>query len=627
MSDYCLEFLVLGKPGIGKSTLVNGLVGEEIAKVSAQGAISTRGVNTVVEPYKTIKEDVTIKVWDTPGLLDPEIKSEDTLNDVKKICGGVDLILFCLNMNTTRLYDDGEETKMANMITDILGKEIWKKTLIVLVQANMFIYGLELEYNGDKLRTAFNDNIKSWKHLLAKKIPTKDFKVVPVGYFKYPLLFPGDKKTWLSRFWKKAYKRLPEQKQSLLFYINRSRISVLPHIKTGKEINFAREGKDDLCTQSKNQVPSTTLALREFSPAEQEIKCEVGDLSDIDPTLEKSTSFTANSISLQTTTAGKLDVSDEAPPPADALNSSENSHNEETPKAEDASDEAVQDNNLQTAVTIQEKETEADSLSLSIHTSNPERFSTVEPAKNEGTEEFSKLEPFGKSPASSEADHKQEGKSADQDVLITTQKQEESESTTDKEKKKPPPTKPKPKKLSIRSSPQQETPLEQKKVGKLAPELVSKFIHHSPEASSTISTLTRRRSNTTPSGSDMGVSSFQEKRRALTVSMQKFNFMKKHASYHSESDLCSSDVKEPTLKKSDSSLGTTAECHPKGKNVVASSNTPNLEPSTPTIIFNTLNTSIEEMKNQTLPQQPIIVSEGFWKKLSSTFSKFWKKVI
>ena len=706
MVDYRLEFLVLGKPGIGKSTLVNGLVGEEIAKVSAQGAIATHGVTTVVEPYKTIKEDVTIKVWDTPGLLDPEIKSEDILNDVKKICGGVDLILFCLNMNTTRLYDDGEETKMANMITDILGKEIWKKTLIVLVQANMLICRLELECNDDKLRPVFDDNIKSWKHLLAKKIPTKDFKVVPAGYFKYPLLFPGDKKTWLSRFWKKAYKRLPEQKQSLLFRINRSRISVLPHIKSGKEINYTRERKDDLCTQSKIEVPSTTSAppissdslikgyslpmsatrpipvkrnkrakqmvesstttiasscpqpsttagrsascteesppLGEFSPADQsEVECEVGDLSDIDPTLDKSTNsiYLGSSSTIlpqQATTAVKLEVSDQAPPD-NVLNPPENSHNEDSSKAGDTSNDATQDNNLQTAVTIQDKEKEANLPSLPIHTSTPKKSSTVEPAKNKGTEESSKMklsQDASKSSASSEADHKQEGKDFDH---VTTQKSEESASMPDKEKKKPPPTKPKPKKLSLGSSPLQETPPKQKKIGKLAPELLNKIKFHIPPppgASSTISTLPRRRSNTTPSKSDAEDGNLsQEKGKLLTMVSEddiferKFDIKKKLASYHSESDLCSSDVKEPTLKKSDSSLEITAECHPKSKNAVASSNTPNAEePNTPTISLTFLNITFEDIKKQPLSQQPIVVSEGFWKKLSSTFSKFWKKM-
>ena len=698
MENYCLEFLVLGKPGIGKSTLVNGLVGEEIAKVSAKGAIATHGVTRIVESHETIKEDVTIKVWDTPGLLDPEIKPEDILNDVKKICGKVDLIIFCLDMNTTRLYDNGEEAKMANMITDILGREIWKKTLIVLVQANMFICRLKDHYNDDKLRLAFEDNIKSWKHLLAQKIPTKDIKVVPAGYFKHPFLFPGDKKTWLSKFWKEAYKRLPEQKQPLLFCINRSRFSVLPHTKSGKEIDLTRERKDDAYTKSKNQVPSITSAppissdsltrgysllmsatrpiplqnkktkliekssmiasscpqpstmfyspgrsayfteeshaLGEFSPADQsEIESEVGDLSDIDPALEKSTLSTRSAPPQQATAAaGKLEVRDQTPLLADTLNSSQNSHNEDSPKAGDTSNDATQDKNLQTAVTIQEKEKkEANLLPLPIHTSNPKKSSTVESTINEGTEEFIKMD-ASKSPASSEADLKQKEKDIDN---ITTQKSEESTSMPDKEKKKPPPTKPKPKKLSLGSSPQQETPPRQKKVGKLAPELMNKFnVLLLPGSSSTISTFPRRRSNTTPPKRDAEVGSLsQEKGRRLTIVSEngiferKLEIKKKHASYHSESNFSLYDVKEPTLKKSDSSMEMATECHPKIKNSVAFSKTSGAEePSTPTITFNFMSVTIEEIKKQPLSEQPIVVSESFWEKISSTFSKFWKKM-
>ena len=62
-------------------------------------------------------------------------------------------------MNTTRVFEEGNESTMINMITEIVGEEFWNKALVVLVQANLFIHKLrDQEDNEDRVRKVYKDN-------------------------------------------------------------------------------------------------------------------------------------------------------------------------------------------------------------------------------------------------------------------------------------------------------------------------------------------------------------------------------------------------------------------------------------------------------------------------------------
>ena len=76
-----IEILVTGRTGVGKSTLVNGLVGEEVAEVGRQLHATTMDVQGY--ELKT-QEGIEVIVWDSPGLQDGSGNEEKYLAEMKE---------------------------------------------------------------------------------------------------------------------------------------------------------------------------------------------------------------------------------------------------------------------------------------------------------------------------------------------------------------------------------------------------------------------------------------------------------------------------------------------------------------------------------------------------------------
>ena len=79
-----LNFIVIGHTGIGKSTLINGLIGEEVAKV--EEGLTTSGVTTKVQPYSRKIDEIKVVVYDSPGLEDGSGKDKAYLEAIYKTC-------------------------------------------------------------------------------------------------------------------------------------------------------------------------------------------------------------------------------------------------------------------------------------------------------------------------------------------------------------------------------------------------------------------------------------------------------------------------------------------------------------------------------------------------------------
>ena len=218
-----ITVMVVGKPGIGKSTLVNGLLGQNVAEVGRKRKIYTEGVTTAVKDYKLEHNRITARVYDTPGLLDPTLQ-EETMSKIEAAYSEVDLLLLCIRITNDR-FIEGDEN---NTIIDLLeksGEKIWRKTLVVLVFANEMVSGLKVGVTDLCAKTDFLECLKSWEEVLRSRIP-EIRGVVPTGHISQGKILKSDKYHWLSNFWGTCFMSLADDsKRAALLQLNRRRFT------------------------------------------------------------------------------------------------------------------------------------------------------------------------------------------------------------------------------------------------------------------------------------------------------------------------------------------------------------------------------------------------------------------
>ena len=105
--SFTLNFFVIGKPGSGKSTLINLLLNEKRAKESI-------GKNTTDKIIKFIKKNTSLAFYDTPGFISGS-DVDDTIKLLKEKVKEMDIykekihcILYILNSSLIRTLDDNE---------------------------------------------------------------------------------------------------------------------------------------------------------------------------------------------------------------------------------------------------------------------------------------------------------------------------------------------------------------------------------------------------------------------------------------------------------------------------------------------------------------------------------------
>lgn len=220
-----LKILVTGKTGQGKSALINGLLGDAVAKEG----IGVERVTTEVEMFQTTFNGIPVRVWDTPGLQHrgPAVNNDEDVRKMKDIHQEFSSFLYCTKMTNPRLTDD--DKKVMIELTEAFGEEFWNHAVLVLTFANMEDVERKDERDPDEpepeddddegwkqlLQNRFQSRLKHWKTMLQKflieEVKVNDeiakcVSVVPTGYYKKtrtkidPLRLP-DRNDWSSKLW------------------------------------------------------------------------------------------------------------------------------------------------------------------------------------------------------------------------------------------------------------------------------------------------------------------------------------------------------------------------------------------------------------------------------------------
>ena len=92
---------ILGNPNVGKSTIMNALVGEKLSIITAKAQTTRHRIMGIVNG-----EDFQIVYSDTPGILRPQYKLQETMmNFVNSALSDADMILYVTDVGERSAYE------------------------------------------------------------------------------------------------------------------------------------------------------------------------------------------------------------------------------------------------------------------------------------------------------------------------------------------------------------------------------------------------------------------------------------------------------------------------------------------------------------------------------------------
>ena len=275
-----LKLVVIGEAGQGKSTLINGLLGKEVANEGEDFRAGT----LEIKYYRLNQNGVSVRIWDTPGFgvgsVEEDEKMVETLR--RSECYPHDLALFCFRMDSTR-FPTRVHIDTIQKFTEVFRKEFWKHTVFILTFANNVAQlcppNEELEDFFSRRIWELEEKIKETlkKHVNLSIDELKTVRAIPVGSYKQgidpknPWALP-DRDDWFVWFWMECTDHMHQAAVSALLQANIHRINIvseiapeygqpMPPSHVYKPFERAIESSPDEITNVINDSPSVTDEL------------------------------------------------------------------------------------------------------------------------------------------------------------------------------------------------------------------------------------------------------------------------------------------------------------------------------------------------------------------------------
>lgn len=169
--NYCGTIIIIGKPNVGKSTIINKLVKSKISIISKRPHTTQSNIIGIQND-----EDIQAIYTDTPGISRKytEFINNKQYNHIKKLCNSSELILLILNQTHWTLDDELVLQIIKNSVTPTIAVINKSDTILQKISLLPYMEFLRKKHSFQEIipiSGKTGDNIDLLSNIVKKKLP------------------------------------------------------------------------------------------------------------------------------------------------------------------------------------------------------------------------------------------------------------------------------------------------------------------------------------------------------------------------------------------------------------------------------------------------------------------------